>query len=346
MSSLKLKVNKEIKKALPKMFPEDYEALKESIKEHGLKEPIEVMPDGTVVDGHHRLQACKELGIKPRFRILENIKTVEEAKEYTALINIARRHMTAFQRAKAGMYLYELEKEKAKKRMAHGGPKGTSASIDDSVGRVDGIVAKLIGLSETTFSRARRIIEAGPKELQRLVEEEKISIYHAYKLVQLLEIEDKEYRVPKQTKQELLDIILYSNDMERPKEILKVEKILEVTNIVKSWLENEDKEIRRKIEKKWKKYFYTADLDANEVWHDIQSAKGFSPDLKTVHLPYEQFANEPDPEIAADRFFKRFGGRYIDTVTVKMVEGEVDPYEWKKYKEEKKQEKRQKRKNK
>lgn len=43
---------------------EDYERFKGSIRDNGLLSPILVSPDMTVISGHQRLKACKELGIK------------------------------------------------------------------------------------------------------------------------------------------------------------------------------------------------------------------------------------------------------------------------------------------
>ena len=50
---------------MPVMEDEEYAALLEDIREHGLLQPI-VLHDGKIVDGRHRYRACYELGIEPR----------------------------------------------------------------------------------------------------------------------------------------------------------------------------------------------------------------------------------------------------------------------------------------
>ena len=59
--------------SLVKIFPDkpepEYVALKESINRLGLLDPI-LMWRGMVVDGYHRLRACLELGVEPRFDVL------------------------------------------------------------------------------------------------------------------------------------------------------------------------------------------------------------------------------------------------------------------------------------
>ena len=59
-----LKTKQEYASMVPELSKEEYESLKQSIKENGLWVPIVVNNDGVILDGHHRYKACKELGIK------------------------------------------------------------------------------------------------------------------------------------------------------------------------------------------------------------------------------------------------------------------------------------------
>ena len=43
-----------LNEAIPRLSSSEFEALKESIKKHGLKYPIKVLPDGRIIDGFHR----------------------------------------------------------------------------------------------------------------------------------------------------------------------------------------------------------------------------------------------------------------------------------------------------
>ena len=60
---------------LVRIFPDkpapEYKALRESISRLGLLDPI-LMWRGTVVDGYHRLRACFELEVEPRFDVLSD----------------------------------------------------------------------------------------------------------------------------------------------------------------------------------------------------------------------------------------------------------------------------------
>jgi ParB-like chromosome segregation protein Spo0J len=59
-----IKTNQEYASLVPQLSTEEYESLKQSIKENGLWVPIVVNKDGVILDGHHRYKACQELGIK------------------------------------------------------------------------------------------------------------------------------------------------------------------------------------------------------------------------------------------------------------------------------------------
>lgn len=66
---------------------EQIEQIKKSIKDYGMNDPIGVWKDNTIIEGHGRLEACKQLGYKevPIIR-LENL-TDEERKAYTLIHN-------------------------------------------------------------------------------------------------------------------------------------------------------------------------------------------------------------------------------------------------------------------
>lgn len=49
----------------PSMSDEEFEGLKNSIAENGLREAI-VAVDNLIIDGRHRYRACLELGVNPK----------------------------------------------------------------------------------------------------------------------------------------------------------------------------------------------------------------------------------------------------------------------------------------
>ena len=78
---------------LPDMTPEQFKALKKDIAERGVITPIDLDENGVILDGHHRIRACKELGITDyptivRLKLSENDKRIFARKS-----NMMRRHL-------------------------------------------------------------------------------------------------------------------------------------------------------------------------------------------------------------------------------------------------------------
>ncbi len=69
--------------------------------------PVEYDDDGNVLDGHHRISACEEIGIKD-YPIVVRIGLSEEEKvEHVLSLNLNRRHLTADQRQQVVVNLRE-----------------------------------------------------------------------------------------------------------------------------------------------------------------------------------------------------------------------------------------------
>lgn len=81
----------------PPLSSEDYDRLKQSIAVSGQQVPILVDADtGEIIDGEHRLRACRELGIEPQ--VIERHLTEEERRTLPVSMNLARRHLTPEQK--------------------------------------------------------------------------------------------------------------------------------------------------------------------------------------------------------------------------------------------------------
>jgi ParB-like chromosome segregation protein Spo0J len=63
---------------LPSMPPEQFAALKADIAERGVLTPMDVDEHGNILDGHHRLRACRELGLT-EFPTVVRLGLTEEA---------------------------------------------------------------------------------------------------------------------------------------------------------------------------------------------------------------------------------------------------------------------------
>ena len=89
--------------AFPMLDDAGYAELRSSIKAQGLIHPIVLSWDLEIVDGRNRYKACVELGVQPQFVRLD--KGVDVAA-WAFAANIARRHLTTFQKIDALRVLY------------------------------------------------------------------------------------------------------------------------------------------------------------------------------------------------------------------------------------------------
>ncbi|MGH2351268.1 MAG: ParB/RepB/Spo0J family partition protein, partial [Chloroflexota bacterium] len=81
----------------PMMSDEELDDLAEDIKTSGLVHPIVLSDDGVLIDGRHRLEACRRAGVEPRFERLNG----HEPVAFILSNNIARRHLSKGQAAMA-----------------------------------------------------------------------------------------------------------------------------------------------------------------------------------------------------------------------------------------------------
>jgi hypothetical protein len=89
---------------VPPLSESEYKALKASIKEHGLKQLIDVDERGNIFDGHHRYKAIQELkkeGITvPASTKQHRIKSDQDGRTFALMVNVVRRSLSLAARKK------------------------------------------------------------------------------------------------------------------------------------------------------------------------------------------------------------------------------------------------------
>lgn len=84
---------------LPELTEDEYAALRDDIAARGVQVPIEIDDaSGDILDGHHRLRACEELGIT-NYPVVRRAIVSEDAKiTHVLSLNLNRRHLNREQR--------------------------------------------------------------------------------------------------------------------------------------------------------------------------------------------------------------------------------------------------------
>ena len=176
----RLLVKREYQKLLPP-FPEaDYEALKDSVEKRELYQPIDVDAHGTVLEGHHRLRACQELGIEPNVNVRSFDDPLKE-KLFVIETNIVRRQLNRFQKIELSQPMLEIETKLARTRETS----GKALSSNELRGQARDRVARRIGLSPTTYQRGLTLVREAPEELKQKLRKGSATIGGAYLTVKL-----------------------------------------------------------------------------------------------------------------------------------------------------------------
>lgn len=104
----------------PHLSETDYAALKADIAARGVLVPVELDEEGNVLDGHHRLKACTELGITQYPKLVRKGLSEDEKRQHARQLNLARRHLT--QEQKRALIAEQLKEtpEKSNNSIAQG----------------------------------------------------------------------------------------------------------------------------------------------------------------------------------------------------------------------------------
>jgi protein gp37 len=147
--------------AFPLVEGEEFDVLVADIGRHGLREPIIITGDRTVlVDGRNRYRACLAAGAQIAVKVLGSHYSDVEILDLILSLNMARRHLNPGQRAMVG-----LEYEKAcKAATPQGRPKKTVADLPQFS---DGLksrdhAAKAVGASGRSVGQAKAVERDAP----------------------------------------------------------------------------------------------------------------------------------------------------------------------------------------
>lgn len=107
-----------IYQVMPNLSDEEYNELKSDIASRGVMIPIEFDENGNVLDGHHRLKACGELGITDYPKVIRAGLSEEEKYTHARKLNMARRHLTQEQKRSLIQQQLQATPEKSDRQIA------------------------------------------------------------------------------------------------------------------------------------------------------------------------------------------------------------------------------------
>lgn len=105
---------------MPNLNADEYKELKEDIAQRGVMVPIEFDEQGHILDGHHRMKICAELGIKDYPKVIRAGMTEEEKRTHARKLNMARRQLSQEQRRELIRQQLKETPEKSDRQIAAG----------------------------------------------------------------------------------------------------------------------------------------------------------------------------------------------------------------------------------
>lgn len=105
---------------MPDLAEGEYKELMEDIKSRGVQVAVEYDDEGNVLDGHHRIKICGELGITDFPKIIRNGMNEDEKLTHIRKLNMARRQLTQVQRRELIATELKQAPEKSDRQIAKG----------------------------------------------------------------------------------------------------------------------------------------------------------------------------------------------------------------------------------
>lgn len=151
----------------------EFAELVDDIRVNGVKTPISIMPDGTTIDGHQRIRACRELGILTIRCVVRHDLVDDPLEQESEFIkqNLVRRQMSKLDQARCAKHLIDLDRRRDNE-VRH-----DCRLMRDRVGQ-------LMGVSGRSAARWLKALEL-PLKLQRATEQGRLKLTNAERLAKL-----------------------------------------------------------------------------------------------------------------------------------------------------------------
>ena len=172
-SDMNYKISKKWSHYLPALDEETQAMLENSILDEGQREPIVVTQDGTVIDGHNRLEICQRHSIEPTFQEVE-FEDENDIESWVIANQLGRRNLVGGKRNYFRGRLVELQTSGLEKSKGGRGKTEESqlAKALDDISKSENVSTsqlrrdkRLAGIVDSLAPSARREFLASPQTL-------------------------------------------------------------------------------------------------------------------------------------------------------------------------------------
>lgn len=174
-----IKVDNLYKSLVPRLTPDQYRSLKNSLEDAGQQVPIIVNSDGVILDGHTRYDILTKWDKMPRIEV-KSFETKEDEKQFVITTNLDRRQLTLYGKAEIAFNYYETEC----KIRHHYSSLHIQATIRGETykkrERLLNQFARMIGTKPSTCHKIIWLIRNADEETKQLLRLDKTSITKEY----------------------------------------------------------------------------------------------------------------------------------------------------------------------
>lgn len=158
--------------AVPVMHPDEHDSLLADVEARGILTPLDILGDGTILDGRHRWQVASTLGLR-----MVPVRVVDPTDPYVYMLKAAmeRRHLTKGQRAMLALRLDEYQQARVDARERQGertdlqSRSGNIAQKSDPAPRPRDVAASEARVSPRLVQDAKAVAERAPELAARVV---------------------------------------------------------------------------------------------------------------------------------------------------------------------------------
>lgn len=175
------KIDNEIDDLFSNLPDWEYNELKKDIQHNGIRNPLVVTKDKTIICGHQRIRIAKELqlSIEKISFLTKDFKKQKQLIEFAVKDNLLRRQLNKFQKGVIALKLLPYYEKAAKKRKMY----GTSVKNFTEGGRALEKIAEKVGISHVTLDKIRYIVNHANETQVKELSDGDISISRCYELL-------------------------------------------------------------------------------------------------------------------------------------------------------------------
>jgi N6-adenosine-specific RNA methylase IME4 len=170
---------------VPDMRPDEWREFYQDIAMRGIRQDIEVLADGTILDGRHRFRAAKALGLKEVWTISAPLNG-DSPEDYMLKAAVLRRHLTDDQRKMIAAIWKDENRERPGPKIEIIIPPPSGKTPDTHRGKTATQASEIFKISRRGLDKATYVHRHNP-ELAEKVHQGDIALNNAYRQVKGIE---------------------------------------------------------------------------------------------------------------------------------------------------------------